>query len=183
MRTVNSIITGFFIAASFFITTEISGQKTAATPTVNGNPEYKNALGLRAGRTAGITYKHFFNTGNAFEAILGLWPNAFGLTGLYQKHAATGLDGLKFYYGGGGHFTRETGRYYYRHYGLRGDEYNYRYGKNGLAVGIDGIVGIDWKIGVIPLALSLDLKPFLEVSNYGIIYTAIDAGLGIKVAF
>jgi hypothetical protein len=145
--------------------------------------EYRNAVGIRAGRTSGITFKHFLNGDHALEGILGIWPNALGVTGLYQKHTPTGINGLKFYYGGGGHLTFETNRYYYRYYNNRNEHYVYRYGRNGLAAGIDGVAGLDYKIGVIPLALSLDIKPFLEVSNYGVVYVALDAGLGIKIAF
>jgi hypothetical protein len=142
-------------------------------------PDYKNAIGIRAGGTSGITYKHFFNSYDAFEGIFGLWPNAFGITGLYERHAPTGAPGLKFYYGGGGHITGETDHYYYRYR----DDYVYRYGRNGLGIGIDGILGIEYKIPVIPFAISFDLKPYIEVSNYGNIFTAIDPALGIKVAF
>lgn len=144
--------------------------------------DYRNAIGIRAGRTSGVTFKHFFNTGNALELIGAFWPNAVGLTALYEKHTGTGLNGLKFYYGGGGHLTAGTGTYYHWH-GNRDRPYPSRYGRDGFAAGIDGIAGLDYKIGPIPLALSLDLKPFVEISNYGVIYTALDAGLGIKLAF
>jgi hypothetical protein len=150
---------------------------------INSGPDYKNAIGIRAGKTSGVTFKHFFNTGNAGEFILGLWTNAVGLTMLYEKNMSPGPLGLKFYYGAGAHATAETGTNYYRKHNNRDQDYVYRYGDNGLALGIDGVVGLDYKIGVVPLAISVDLKPFLEVSNYGIIYTALDAGLGIKLAF
>lgn len=149
-------------------------------PVPTYKPEYKNGIGIRAGGTSGITFKHFFSSYSAVEGILGLWPNAFGITALYERHAPTGAAGLKFYYGGGGHITGETNHYYYRRHR---DEYVYRYGHNGLGIGIDGILGIEYKIPVIPFAISFDLKPFIEVSNYGSVFTAIDPGLGIKVAF
>jgi hypothetical protein len=161
----------------------LHGQSTKKDDVPENKPNYRNAIGLRAGGTSGITYKHFFSEYTAFEGIFGIWQNAFGVTGLYEKHAPTGLTGLKFYYGVGGHFTRETGVYLYRRVGGIDRTYQYRYGNEGLAVGIDGIVGIDWKIPVIPLALSFDLKPFIEISNYGTLYPAIDPALGIKVAF
>jgi hypothetical protein len=145
--------------------------------------EYKNAIGIRAGRTSGITFKHFFNSGNAFEGILGLWKNAVGLTALYEKNQGLGVKGLKFYYGAGVHLTGETGHNYYRKHNVADNDYVHRYGENGWAAGIDGIVGLDYKIGPVPLAVSLDIKPFAEVSNYGYIYTGLDAGLGIKLAF
>jgi hypothetical protein len=46
--------------------------------------DYKNALGIRAGGTSGITYKHFLNTGNAVDGLLGIWQYAIGFTGLYE---------------------------------------------------------------------------------------------------
>lgn len=180
----NRILTALVMMTLMVPLSSIRAQEKQENKTqVENKPEYKNAVGIRAGRTSGITFKHFMNSGNAFEMILGVWPNAVGLTALYEKHTATGLAGLKFYYGGGGHFTAETGRYYYRTYNNRTRSYEYRYGRDGIGIGIDGIVGLDYKIGMIPLALSIDLKPFLEVSNYGDVYTALDAGIGIKLAF
>jgi hypothetical protein len=157
--------------------------QSQTTQAIEQKHDYKNAIGIRAGSTSGLTFKHFMNPDNAFELILGIWPNALGLTGLYEKHAGTGIAGLKFYYGGGAHFTAETGRYYFRNQRTRDRIYVYRYGNNGLGLGIDGVAGLDYKIPVIPLSLSLDIKPYVEVSNYGEVYVALDAGLGIKVAF
>jgi hypothetical protein len=165
-----------------FTSLEMSSQNKKSSDVVISY-DYKNAVGIRAGRTAGITYKHFFNTAQAFEGIIGFWPNAVGITALYEKHMGVGLNGLRFYYGAGGHFTGETGHYYYRKYNDRDGDYIPRYGRNGFAVGLDGITGLEYKIGMIPLALSFDLKPFVEVSNYGIIYTALDIGLSVKLAF
>jgi hypothetical protein len=161
-------------------TTSLEAQQNDA---VTSSPEYKNAIGIRAGRTSGITFKHFFNSGNAFEGILGLWKNAVGLTALYEKNQGLGVNGLKFYYGAGAHITGETGHNYYRKHNGTDNDYVYRYGENGWAAGIDGTVGLDYKIGPVPLAISLDIKPFAELSNYGYIYTGLDAGLGIKLAF
>jgi hypothetical protein len=144
---------------------------------------YSNAIGIRAGGTSGLTYKHLMNSNNGLEFILGFWPQSIGVTGLFEKHVESGLGGLRFYYGGGAHFTVETNRPVYRKFNDNGQEYVYRYGKNGFGIGIDGIVGLEYKIPVIPVALSVDLKPFIETTNYGGIYTAIDPSLGIKFAF
>lgn len=149
---------------------------------VTKRPDYKNAIGIRAGETSGITYKHFFNNYNAVEAILGIWPNALGFTALYEKHAPTGLSGLKVYYGAGAHIVGETVNYYNdRDYYIEG--YRYRYDRNGFGAGIDGILGIDYKIPAIPFSISLDVKPLIELNGGGNIFTAIDPGIGIKVAF
>jgi len=163
----------------FASTSDISRVKFDETP-LSYKANYRNAIGIRAGGTSGLTFKHFLNSNDAVEVVLGLWPNAIGVTGLYERHVGTRLDGLKFYYGGGAHFTAETDHYYYRN---NDNGYVYRYGHDGIGIGIDGILGIEYKIPAIPFAISLDLKPFIEFSNYGNMYTGIDPSLGIKVAF
>lgn len=162
------------------ITVGVNAQNTGAKA---GSADYSNGIGVRAGFTSGITFKHFFNTGNAGEFIVGFWHNAVGLTALYEHHMPVGPKGLKFYYGGGAHITAGANRPFYRRHGRWDDPNGWRYGRNGFAVGIDGIAGLEYKVTPIPLAISLDLKPLVEVSNYGDIYTAFDAGLGIKLAF
>jgi hypothetical protein len=145
--------------------------------------EYKNGIGIRVGSTSGIDFKHFMNSTHAMEFILGIWPNAVGFTGLYEVHAATGVDGFKFYYGGGAHLTVGSNRGYFVTNRTRDREYVYRYGRNGIGIGVDGVVGLDYKIPVIPFSISVDLKPYLEVTNYGNVNVALDPGLGLRVAF
>lgn len=167
------------IVAGLFLSVSVKAQQIIVTEPQN-KTTYNTAIGLRAGGTSGLTVKHFFGSGNAIEGIIGIWPNAFSLTGLYEKNVNAGLAGLNFYYGGGAHLSAETGRYYdYRRDGY----YYYRYSDGSPGLGIDGILGIEYKIPPIPFAISLDLKPFVEVNANGRIYTAIDPGLGIKIAF
>lgn len=142
---------------------------------------YSTAIGLRAGETSGITFKKFVGGPNALEFIVGVWPYGFSATGLFEKHANAGLDGLNWYYGGGGHVAVQSGRIYYA-YRHRRYDYYYRTGSD-LGLGIDGIVGLEYKIKPIPFAVSLDLKPFLEVNTAGAAFIGLDPGLGVKVAF
>jgi len=162
----------------FASTADISRLKFDEIPT-SYKTTYRNAIGIRAGGTSGITFKHFLNSSDAIEGILGLWPNAIGITVLYERNVGIqGAPGLHFYYGGGAHFNAATGDYYaYR------DDYWYHYRHDGIGVGIDGIMGIEYKIPPIPMAISLDLKPFIEASNYGTFYAGFDPSIGIKVAF
>jgi hypothetical protein len=147
-------------------------------PAINTS-SYHTAIGLRGGATSGLTIKHFMGSGSALEGIVGIWPNGISITGLYEKHANAGLEGLNWYYGGGGHVGFESGRYYNKDY------YYYRnhYRDGGAAIGIDGIIGIEYKINPIPFAISLDLKPFFEVNTGGGNYFSLDPGLGIKFTF
>lgn len=145
---------------------------------INTN-SYQNAIGLRAGPTSGLTFKHFMGS-NAVEGILGFWHSGFSLTGLYEIHANAGLPGLKWYYGGGGHVAVQPSSYYYKQYR---NDYYYRYRDQGVALGIDGIVGLEYKIKPIPFAISLDIKPLIEINNHGDVFTGLDPGLGIKLTF
>ncbi len=137
---------------------------------------YKYAVGLRAGETSGLTFKFKTRNANSVEFLAGFWQDWFNLTALFEVNAnAFDVDGLNWYYGGGGHISfltddyRESGRYY-----NRGEDF---------AIGIDGIVGIEYKIPPIPFAVSLDLKPLFEVYRSGDVYFGIDPGFGIKFTF
>lgn len=143
---------------------------------------YRTAIGLRAGETSGLTFKQFVGNKSAVEGILSMWPYALGVTALYEKHEqAFNLEGMNWYFGGGGHATFETGRSYYWY--RNRDRYVYYRDRSGLGLGIDGIIGLEYKIKPIPFAISLDIKPFAEVLSDGYIYMSLDPGLGIKVAF
>ncbi|TND08322.1 MAG: hypothetical protein FD123_2353 [Bacteroidetes bacterium] len=155
----------------------------AQTANGTGSSDYKTAVGIRAGGTSGLTFKRFTGSGNAFEVIAGAWSYGFSVTGLYERHANAGAPGLNWYYGGGAHVAAETGWVYYRNYYYdRRYDYFYRAG-NDFGIGVDGIIGLEYKIKPIPFAVSLDLKPFVEVNTAGGAYLGFDPGLGIKVAF
>lgn len=145
--------------------------------------DYKNAIGLRIGETSGLTFKHKFSSGNAFEGILSAYPYTLGITGLYEKHFSTKVSGLQLYAGMGGHLNigGPVRRAYY-YYG-DGRYYRYVYRSGGYGIGIDGIGGIEYKFNKIPLGLSADLKPFMEWNDYGYIYYSIDPSIGIKLTF
>ncbi len=150
----------------------------AQSPAINSDT-YRTAIGLRVGGTSGLTIKHFNGRGAALEGIIGIWNDAFSVTGLYEKYAGAGLSGLNWYYGGGFHVAAESNRYYNR------GRYYYRdyYSNGGVGIGVDGIVGIEYKINPIPFAISLDLKPFFEINTNGGAFFALDPGLGLKFAF
>lgn len=173
------------LKALLIIIFAISGysEVQAQEPAINTG-DYRTAIGLRGGYTSGLTIKHFLSNGNAFEGIIGSWANAFSVTGLYEWHAPTTVKGLKWYYGVGAHATVYREGYYYYREGKKGRPYRYyRYNENGTGVGVDGILGIEYKIPPIPFALSLDLKPSVEFNTNNRIYTALDPGLGLKFTF
>ena len=182
MKTLKYKLTKFLLIAAFtaFGYTEVNAQG----PAIN-TENYHTAIGLRAGGTSGLTIKHFMGNGNAIEGIVGAWPNAFSVTGLYEWHVAqAGAPGLKWYYGVGGHAAFYSDRYYYYREGPNGRPYRYyRYVGNGTGLGVDGILGLEYKIPPIPFALSLDIKPYVEFNTNNAVYMAFDPGLGIKFTF
>lgn len=150
------------------------------SPFVEKN-DYKTAIGLRGGITYGLTLKHQFSHNIAIECILGVWQDALSITGLFEQQVPTGAPGLNWYYGGGLHATFLSGwrNYYY----VEGRKYYYYYNNTDAGFGIDGLIGIEYKIPPIPFAISFDLKPFVEINTIGNVYLMIDPGLGIKVTF
>lgn len=154
-----------------------------AGTTLNAQSNYNTAIGLRAGETSGLTVKQFVGSETAFEGILGAWRYGISATLLYEKYRSTTVSNLNWYYGGGGHVAFEN-RYYDRYYYYNGRYYVADYYANGgMGLGIDGVLGLEYKIPNAPIAFSLDLKPFIEFNTHGGVWTAIDPGLGVKVAF
>lgn len=149
----------------------------ASTLSINSS-SYNTAIGIRGIGTSGITIKHFTSSSRAFEGIIGFWPDAFSATLLVERYVnAFGEPGLNWYYGIGGHVAAQTNWTYYE--GNR--VYTRESGELGL--GVDGIFGMEYKIREIPIAISFDLKPFVEVTTSGNAYLALDPGLGVKLAF
>lgn len=145
---------------------------------------YQHAIGLRAGMTQGLTYKNL-NGSRGIEAIVGLWNYGWSATVLVEKYyPVSGANGLNVYLGAGGHIAAESRSYtYYRYYTNRRVEYYVVRGNGDWGIGIDGIAGLEYKVPGAPLAFSIDVKPFIEMSNAGYTWAALDPGIGIKVAF
>jgi hypothetical protein len=146
------------------------------------DPDHKNAIGFRAGQTSGLTVKHFFNSDRAIEGIVGVWPNTLILTGLYECYKPFGdVKGLNWYFGGGGHIAFGSRESYYIYYSDRNRYSAYHYNYPGLGIGIDGIFGTEYRIPQTPIAISLDIKPLIEVNSMGMIFSAFDPGIGFKI--
>lgn len=137
--------------------------------------DYRAAIGIRAGETSGVTFK--FRTGGSsnIELLAGIWSDWLNLTALYEKNVpAFNVNGLKWYYGAGGHIGFATGTYNEGRLYSRGEEF---------ALGIDGVVGLEYKIPPIPFAVSIDIKPLVEIYRNGDLWLGIDPGIGVKFTF
>jgi hypothetical protein len=129
---------------------------------------YTTALGVKFYPGA-ITLKHFVNERNAIEGIGYFWERGGRITGLYEIHGnINGAAGLKWYVGPGAHIGFYNAWYY--------NNKNYN---RGTYFGIDGVLGLDYKVKNAPLNLSLDWQPSFEF-GYGPGFTGNWGGFAIR---
>jgi len=134
--------------------------------------DYKSALDLKF-YPGGITYKTFIKDNVAIEGVGYFWEYGSRITGLYQFYGDIDVvDGLKWYAGFGAHI------------GFWNDKWkkDYPTRETGLAIGVDGVLGIDYKIGGAPLNLSLDWQPSFNLVGYNYLESGW-GGLGIRYTF
>lgn len=135
---------------------------------------YRTALGVKFWPGA-ISFKHFIQQDRAIEGLASFWTHGFRVTALYEIHGdINGAEGLKWYVGPGLHIGayNET---WYRH------DRNDIYENGDPSFGIDGVLGLDYKIPGAPINLSLDIQPYLEVLRHPYLDTW--GGLGIRYTF
>jgi hypothetical protein len=139
------------------------------------NVKAQDLLGIRGGWYNGITYQHYMGSNTAFELIGQFTRGGTNFTALYEIHNdIPEAEGLKFYYGAGGHI----GFYQDGRHDIFGDRY---YG-HGAVIGVDGIIGLEYFFKPIPLQLSLDYKPALNLGS-GDVWLFSDAALAVRVVF
>jgi hypothetical protein len=144
------------------------------------SPGYQFAIGVRGGEPSGLTAKYFFSDLHAVEGIISFWPWGPGITGLYEIHAAAfDVEGLFLYYGAGAHVRQFRNGWW----GNRISRADYRYTYSGAAIGLDGIVGLEYKLPPIPITISFDLKPMLEFTTGGKTFLGMDPGLSVRYVF
>jgi hypothetical protein len=130
---------------------------------------YRTALGVKVWDGAGISLKHFTTGNNAVEAIGYFNNRGFRLTGLYEIHGdIAGTQGLKWYIGPGAHI------------GFYKDNRNSN--DDDIALGIDGVLGLDYKFRGAPINMSLDWQPAFEFAD-GRGFNGSWGGLGIRYTF
>lgn len=88
-----------------------------------------------------ISIKYFLTATTAAEGLVS-FGNRFGVGGLYEMHQSLNSPGMRWFYGGGGYIGTQHRTVY---------------------LGPMGVLGLDYKFSQIPLNLSLDWKPELDV--------------------
>jgi hypothetical protein len=137
----------------------------------NMGSSYRTALGVKVYPGA-VSVKHFINQ-HAVEALGYVSSDGFRITGLYEIHNnIAGAEGLKWYVGGGAHA------------GIWSDAWKNKYPnrESGVALGVDGVLGLDYKIKGAPLNLSFDWQPSFNLIGYNY-FEGGWGGLAIRYTF
>ncbi|MCD4768836.1 MAG: hypothetical protein K8R35_01545 [Bacteroidales bacterium] len=137
-----------------------------------GAQDYRTAIGLRGGYPAnGVTIKHFLNTSNAVEGILATSHGGFVVTALYENEHWTGeYPGLNWFWGFGAHIGFWDSNPYIDNVDVS------------TVLGADFILGLEYTFDEIPLNLSIDLLPSVNLLGYSG-WGGIHGGLSIRYAF
>ncbi len=133
---------------------------------------YTTAVGVKF-YPGSITVKHFVGDNHALEGLFSFWDHGFRFTGLYEIHGnITDAKGLKWYIGPGAHIGA------YNEDWSHGDHH---YPSGGFSLGIDGVVGLDYKFQDAPINISLDLQPSLEFIENP--YLSLWGGIAVRYTF
>ncbi|MBE5322186.1 hypothetical protein IM793_23740 [Pedobacter sp. MR2016-19] len=144
----------------------------ALTTTSVQAQNYKNAIGGRFGSYNGVSFKTGLNKGAMLELIGNFRSNSgfswVQLTGLYEVYnPIKGADGLNWYYGGGASV---------------GSVKNKVIDESDIYLGLNGVLGLDYKFKGAPINLSLDWIPTLRLTPDTDFYSG-DVGLGVRFTF
>jgi hypothetical protein len=142
--------------------------------------------GLRAGYRSGFFYQLTRESGNAeigYHAMLGFNNNGIQVTGLRIIYE-TALDNISpdlfFAWGYGGH----VGFIYSDHIRYLGERYSFQGNRFSPVAGADGWLAAEYRFRDVPLNVSLNLKPFVELTIPSFVkIMPVDFGLSVSYVF
>jgi len=135
------------------------------TPYLSGQMAIRQA-GIRLGYTSGIFYQVSSDEGNAeigYNLMLSFRKHGVQFTGLRVVYETT-LDAISrdlyFAWGYGGHL----GFIYSDHVKFMGEDYYFNGERFCPLIGGDGWLAFEYRVREVPLAVSLNFKPFIELT-------------------
>lgn len=132
---------------------------------------YDRALGIKFPGGFSATYKKFVTSTNNLEAQATIWHKGFRVSGLYEFNFYTfnNVPGLSWFVGPGAHI------------GFWKNEFKDNY-NSAVDLGIDGIIGLDYKIKDAPIDVSVDWQPAVTlVGTAG--FSPVFGGLAVRYTF
>jgi len=161
MKLTRFITTISFLLIAYFANSQVSKEQYTSP--------YKKAIGFKLNPGA-ISYRSFYTRNKAVEGIGFISLDGFQLTILNEKFTPfANAENLTWYMGYGGHFNLWSERY----------KLNNPSKSAGVAVGIDGMLGLDYKLKNTPINLSVDIQPafnFVGASYFDLGW----GGIGIR---
>ena len=117
---------------------------------------YKTGLGVRLSSSQAmvnnsISLKHFLTETSAIEALFS-FGDPLALGALYEVHKPFSSEGLTWFYGGGAYIGF-----------VKTFNPNKQRNETDVNFGAQGVLGLDYKFANLPLNLSLDWKPELNL--------------------
>ena len=143
---------------------------TAVTAFGFSQSTYKQAMGIKLPGGYSITYKKFLTQNNNIEAQATVWNKGFRVSGLYEFNFYNlNVDGLAWFAGPGVHvgFWKNA---YQKDYNSKAD------------LGIDGILGLDYKFANIPINVSVDWQPSVTLAGSAG-FTPAYGGVAVRYTF
>lgn len=124
-----------------------------------------SSIGLRLGGLSGITYKYIDDNLKGFELMLGGKEKGIVFCGLLEKYkpiATNRIAGMYFYFGVGGHSGYTKYKVEYKEM-INDKTYYYENEESSPVLGGDFLLGVEYNFETIPLRISLDYKPYIEI--------------------
>lgn len=138
MMFLNSLRAGWLLAA-------LLGAGAALAPVAQAQ-KYHTAAGLRLGKNNyGLTVQQKIFEKTTLEGLALVGSREVSATVLAERHFGILGPSLNYYFGAGGHLGRnkDTGGF----------------------GGFDALAGVEYKVAFVPLVLSLDFKPTVEINS------------------
>ena len=132
---------------------------------------YTQAIGIKFPGGLSVTYKKFVTDTRSIEGEATAWNKGFRVAGFYEFNyfSFTNVEGLAWFVGPGAHI------------GFWKDEYSKDYNSKA-DIGIDGIIGLDYKFKGVPINASVDWEPAVTlVGTAG--FTPVYGGVAVRYVF
>lgn len=127
---------------------------------------YKHELGIRLGSreqaiATGFSYRYFANEKTAIEGLINLGNDAPAIGAIYERFAPIkGVEHLQWFYGAGAYVGFNS----FDNFGLM------------------GIAGLDFQFTEVPINLSIDWKPELNLIE-GVAFRASTVAVSVRFCF
>ena len=141
--------------------------------TLNAQAPYNRALGVKFPGGLSLTYKKFISDTHNLEAQFTAWHQGFRVAGLYEFnfYSFSNVPELSWFVGPGAHIG------FWKHDYDSTKNYNSQ-----PDIGVDGIIGLDYKFKNVPINVSVDWEPAITlIGSAG--FTPVFGGVAIRYTF